>query len=515
MRFPSHLLLAGLTVLVAVGCSTRGNCQKSRFDRNADCCQTCSGNIQQVASQNLRTKIAAFVTPPESRLDQVESVIESERPPFESAAPRQEVAKSELSKSVAEKPDYSVKEPVPYENTQMKISPVPPSLSPKKSSRLAYQNRKHVSLNDELATLDPNPAAELESKAEDKTPEASPVENDLSDNLVAELDSLAPPTDNLTAPSTSVLESNDSTAAELQNLAATEENCNMIWQEESSSTTTERSVTAADSVGIRAPELANPVDQAIVGKVEKQIVLRARPQYRGTFIDSITRNSSPPSNPEPLSVPNEPAQQSFDMDPVDFQPLPSMKSAEIEVTSIEQPSDPPTTNLQDSQPTQVSSMPNMVPISKQKPATHPSDSDESVTSVPMLQASSKKMIAFPNTDSAAKVLKHNTMASPLLNNPKEILRLRATTGLSSDQRFPPIIRFNTQGISNIQSLEASQIKNGKSNQIRLLPPNVDGTNLPSYRNAPMIDHSRINESIRRLTVRPAAENQPAENTIDR
>ena len=67
----------------------------------------------------------------------------------------------------------------------------------------------------------------------------------------------------------------------------------------------------------------------------------------------------------------------------------------------------------------------------------------------------------------------------------------------------------------MRSLEASQIDVNKPNKIKLLPPNVDESNLPSFENVPMIDHSRVNEAIRRLTVRPDLENGPTAETIDR
>jgi hypothetical protein len=520
MRFPSYFLLAGLTVLLAVGCSYRGKCHKSRFDRNADCSQSCVGIIQQSTPQNLRAKITAFAAHHRSQADQVENVIEVERPPIEPALPAHEVAKSEVAKSIESRPDYSVDEIVPYENTQMRIPPVEPSLSTLKSSRLAYQTGQDPSPNDEIVTLDPIPAADIDSKKRNDSPGTSLSVSDSVKNFDTGLDPNAPPTDKLTAPSRSVLEANSSLSAELLDIEPADENIDLIWQEGSVSKTVEGIVTVPDLLGQREPVTASPTDQAVVDKVEKQIVLRARPQYRGTFIDSITRNTSQPNLPEPRVIPDKPVQQTFEMEPIDFQPLPAMQSAKVEVTSIEQPTDPPADNLDDSQPrylpNQVPTMPNMVPIVTQKPATQETTPAASTNRVPTLQASSKKILeAIPRSDSAARLLKENSVASPLLHNPIKILRLRATTGLSSDQRFPPIVRFNTKALSNNQSLEANQIKYGEPNQIKLLPPNVDATNLPSYENAPMIDHARVNESIRRLTVRPEAENQPAEKTIDR
>lgn len=500
MQFSSNLLIAGITVLLAAGCSSRGKCYKSRFDRNADCCQSCAGSLQPVGPQNLRTRIAALTAFSDSQVDQVASVIAIERPPFEFVTSRPSFATSESSSSVDKKPDYIIEEVVPYQNSQMQIAPVEPSLSQKKSSRLAYHTGEDFTSNDRPVTQDPNTAGGIDSKEENENPLTTPPVSDSTNNLVVELDPFAPPTDKLTAPSTSILVASSATSSRLQESTSANEEIDMLWMEEVS-TSTEGRVTVADSVGNRVPKMASPIDRAVVVKVEKQIVLRARPQYHETFIDSITRNSSLPSKPVQRSKPIEPARQS---------------TAKIEVTSIEQPSDPPTTKLHDSQPNHASSMPNMVPISKLKLATQSSNSGASMSSVPMLQASSKKtMNSLTRTGSAARVLNQNTTAYSLLNSPKKILRLRATTGLSSDQRFPPIIRLNTGELSNNQARETNQLKHGEFNQARLLPPNIDATNMPSYNNAPMIDHSRVNESIRRLTVRPAVENQPAENTIDR
>ena len=530
MRFPTYCLLGGLAILLAVGCSYRGKCQSSRFESGVTHCPSCAGSIQPSALQRLRT-IQSLATDADLHTKQQNgsavSVAKANANFSASAIPESQVASSQKSRT-----NYQIAELVPYENTQLRIPPAKPILSSSKSSRLPFLSSKEQTVKREPVAFQPEPPSDrdLENNfAEDHSPEEAPhltgVANDVADEPVAGneivIDHIVPAADQLTASAKSVLDLDHPMPAEAADHLAT-----ALTQQDPASDREEEVLTVPATAGQREPTSSEPPARVIVGKVEQPILLRARPQYRSTFIDEITRKSPQHNRSELQLIPAAPEGGPFSMEPVNFRPLPAIQSADHEVKSPAQQSD-----LKTAKRNEVSSIPNsrntldsipqMIPIVKQHGLSQQTLPQQTLPAtrtqqVPTIQASSKKILkALPQTDRAHRLLQQNSVASPLLNNPTDVLKLRATTGLSSEQQFPPIIRFNTQASSNTQSLEANQIEFNKPNQIRLLPTNVEESSLPSFEHAPMIDHSRVNEAIRRLTVRPDSESTSSAETIDR
>ncbi len=526
MRLPTYCLLGGLAILLAVGCSYRGKCQTSRFENDASCCQYCEESHPPSALQRLRT-IQWQASDSDLQFQQ------QGRPAVHVAKANADshlaaISEPQLGNSQTSKPNYEIAEVVPYENTQLRIPPAKPMLSSSKSSRLPVPLR---AIEKQIAKKETDACrAEVPSDREPEKNLAGPfapveasqqsdITNDIAPDPIASneaaSDNIVPAADQLTASSKNVFDSSDAITAE-----ATDGLTMAGVEQDSVSESAAVILTVPATAGKAEPTPTAPPGGVIVGRVEQPIVLRARPHYRSTFIEEITRKTAQRNISESQLIPATTAGRGFAMDPVDFRSLPAIQSTDHEVILPAQKNALNTETPRSSRNT-PDSMPNMVPIVKQHHMSQHSLSQQTLPAtkrqpVPTIQASSKKILqAFPQRDRATRLLNKSSVASPLLNNPTDVLRLRATTGLSSEQQFPPIIRFNTQASGDMRSLEASQIDVNKPNKIKLLPPNVDESNLPSFENAPMIDHSRVNEAIRRLTVRPDLENGPTAETIDR
>ena len=123
-------------------------------------------------------------------------------------------------------------------------------------------------------------------------------------------------------------------------------------------------LTVPATAGKAEPTPTAPPGGVIVGRVEQPIVLRARPHYRSTFIEEITRKTAQRNISESQLIPATTAGRGFAMDPVDFRSLPAIQSTDHEVILPAQKNALNTETPRSSRNT-PDSMPNMVPIVKQ------------------------------------------------------------------------------------------------------------------------------------------------------
>ncbi len=154
----------------------------------------------------------------------------------------------------------------------------------------------------------------------------------------------------------------------------------------------------------------------------------------------------------------------------------------------------------------------------------------STTKPPMIQASVKKRIfesksqVIPDANhQPTNPSKNSSSATDLLRSESAnlfpgqrsgILRLRARTGQPNGHSLPPIINISTSD-SPIRIRAREGKPSATFNRFNIVPGVFDSNQLPSTKNAPMLDDPIVDESIRRLSVRPESSSHTKLKTIER